>query len=94
MNINVPEVKNQVKDSTEELPVISITRDGRSFLNERPVNINLISAEVARRFKGAKEVYVMADRATTWDPIAQVISELNQAKIGIKVVAKPQEAGR
>ena len=94
LEINVPEVKNQVKDSTEELPVISITRDGRSFLNDRPVNINLIPAEVARRFKGAKEVYVMADRATTWDPIAQVISQLNQAKIGIKVVAKPQEAGR
>ena len=90
LEINVPEVKNQVKDSTEELPVISITRDGRSFLNDRPVNINLIPAEVARRFKGAKEVYVMADRATTWDPIAQVISQLNQAKIGIKVVAKPR----
>jgi biopolymer transport protein ExbD len=91
LEINVPEVK-QSRDSAEELPVISITRDGRLFLNERPVNINKIDEEVARRFKGSKEVYVMADKATTWDPIAQVISQVNLAKIGIKVVAKPQEA--
>jgi biopolymer transport protein ExbD/biopolymer transport protein TolR len=91
LEINVPEVK-QARDSAEELPVISITRDGRLFLNERPVNINQMPAEVGRRFKGAKEVYVMADKSTTWDPIAQVISQLNEAKIGIKVVAKPQES--
>ena len=91
LEIKVPEVKAQVKDSNEELPVISITRDGRTFLNEKPVNLNRMSAEIARRFKGAKSVYVMADAATVWDPIAQVISILNEAKIDIKVVAKPQE---
>ena len=33
----------------------------------------------------------MADRATVWDPIAQVISTLNEAKLPIKMVTKPQE---
>ena len=91
LEIKVPEVKAQVKDSAEELPVISITRDGRTFLNEKPVNLNRMGVEISRRFKGAKSVYVMADAATVWDPIAQVISTLNEAKIDIKVVAKPQE---
>src|SRR5229473_2994009 len=90
LEINVPEVK-QVRDTSEEFPVVSVTRDGRLFLNEKPVNINQIPEEVNKRFKGAKGVYVMADRATVWDPIAQVISTLNEAKLPIKVVTKPQE---
>jgi biopolymer transport protein ExbD len=90
LEINVPEVK-QVQDTSEEFPVVSVTRDGRLFLNERPVNINQIPEEVNKRFKGAKGVYVMADKATVWDPIAQVISTLNQAKLPIKMVTKPQE---
>jgi biopolymer transport protein ExbD len=90
LEINVPEVK-QVQDTTEEFPVVSVTRDGRLFLNERPVNINQIPEEVNKRFKDAKGVYVMADRATVWDPIAQVISTLNEAKLPIKMVTKPQE---
>jgi biopolymer transport protein ExbD len=90
LEINVPEVK-QVQDTSEEFPVVSVTRDGRLFLNERPVNINQIPEEVGKRFKGAKGVYVMADKATVWDPIAQVISTLNEAKLPIKVVTKPQE---
>src|ERR1700722_6305267 len=75
MEVNVPEVK-QVKDSAEDLPVVSVTRDGKLFLNEKPVNINSLSDEVAKRFKNQKFVYVRADKATTFDPIAQVISAL------------------
>jgi biopolymer transport protein ExbD len=90
LEINVPEVK-QVQDTAEELPVINVTRDGKLFLNEKPVNINQIPEEVARRFKGAKAVYLLADRSTVWDPIVQVISTLNEAKIQIKVVAKPED---
>jgi biopolymer transport protein ExbD len=91
MEVNVPEVK-QVKDSAEDLPVVSVTRDGRLFLNEAPVNINALPKEVAKRFKNAKFVYVRADKATTFDPIAQVISTLNDAKLGIRLVAKPEDS--
>src|SRR5579862_3140223 len=57
LEVNVPQVK-QVRDSAEDLPVVTITRDGKLFLNERPVNINQISSEVSRRFKDSKAVYV------------------------------------
>src|SRR5580692_8178193 len=57
MEVNVPEVK-QVRDSAEDLPVVQITRDGKLFLNEKPVNINQLPEEVAKRFKNAKAVYV------------------------------------
>jgi biopolymer transport protein ExbD len=90
LEINVPEVKN-TKDTNEDLPVISITRNGKMYLNEKPININQIATEVPRRFKNQKSVYVMADKATVYDPIAQVISTLDQAHLGVKLVTKPQE---
>jgi biopolymer transport protein ExbD len=90
LEINVPEVK-QVKDTNEELPVVSITRNGKLYLNERPININQIAIEVPKRFKNSKSVYVMADKATVYDPIAQVISTLDEAHLMVKLVTKPQE---
>ena len=94
LEINVPEVK-QVKDTNEELPVISITRNGKLYLNEKPININQIAKEVPKRFKNSKSVYVMADGKTIYDIVAQVVSTLDQAHLGVKLVTKPQEnAGR
>jgi biopolymer transport protein ExbD len=90
VEINVPEVK-EVKDTNEELPVLSISRNGKLYLNERPININQISTEVPKRFKNAKSVYLRADKATIYDPIAQVISTLDQAHLAVKLVTKPQE---
>ena len=90
LEVNVPEVK-QVKDTAEDLPVVSIGRDSRLFLNEKPVNIHALPQEVRKRFPNAKSVYVRADKSTIFDPIAQVISELNDAKLDIKLVAKPQD---
>src|SRR5713101_3985325 len=91
LEVNVPQVK-QVQDTAEDLPVVNITRDGKLFLNERLININRLPDEVKSRFKDAKGVYVRADAATVWDPIAQVISTLNEAKLPIKVVTKPEES--
>ena len=92
LEIKVPEVKQEVKNSTDDLPVISVTRDAKIFLNERPVNLNQIPEEIKKRFKKGDSVYLMADASTVWDPIVQVISTLNKAGIQIKVVAKPQES--
>jgi biopolymer transport protein ExbD len=93
LEIEVPKVR-QVRDTTEELPVVSITRSGELYLNESPVNINELGAAVRRRFTGATAVYVKADRNTIWDPIAQVISALNEAKLEIRMVTQPEEDTR
>jgi biopolymer transport protein ExbD len=91
LEIDVPKVK-KVVDTAEELPVVSITRDAKIFLNGKTVNINEISAEVHKRFKNAKAVYVMADKDTIFDPIAQVIAEIGEdGGLQIKLVAKPME---
>ena len=93
LEISVPEVK-QVSNTLQELPVVSITRDAKIYLNERPVNIHQLPTEIARRFKGAKAVYVSADRRVVFDPVAQVLAELGEAKFDVNIVAKPIETQR
>ena len=88
LEVDVPQVR-QVKDSAQELPVLTLTRDGRLFLNEKPVNINELGAEVQKRFGKGQAVYLRADKETIWDPMAQVISALDEAKIKINLVTRP-----
>lgn len=94
LEIDVPKVK-VTKNSAEELPVVSISKDGNMKLNERDVNINQIGDEVRRRFPKQNAVFVRADKATPWDPIAQVVAELGLQKLEVKMVTQPvDEAGR
>jgi biopolymer transport protein ExbD len=90
LEIDVPKVK-QTRDSAEELPVVSVTRDGELYLNETPANINALAAEVRQKFPRSKGIYVKADKGTPWDPIAQVISELGLAKFDVRVVTQPED---
>ena len=94
LEVEVPKVR-QVRNSADPLPVVSISKDGEMKLNEKDVNINEVGDEVKKRFPGQKAVYVRADKATPWDPIAQVVSELGQAKLDVRMVTQPvDEAGR
>ncbi len=93
LEIKVPEVI-QVKDTTQNLPVINITRDAKILLGDKPVGIHSMADEIARRYNGAKAVYVRADRETVYDPIAQVVSTLNVAKYDVMLVTKPLDSKR
>jgi biopolymer transport protein ExbD len=88
LEIEVPKVK-QVRETTEELPVVTLSRNGELYLNEKPVNIHRLGEEFRQRFPGARAVYVRADRNTIWDPIAQVIGVLGEQKIDVRVVTQP-----
>lgn len=88
LDIKVPTVK-RVQNTAQDLPVVSITKNGESFLNDKPVNINLLAQGVRQRFHGATAVYVRADKETPWDPIAQIVAELGEAKFEVKMVTAP-----
>ncbi|MEN6532932.1 MAG: biopolymer transporter ExbD [Bryobacteraceae bacterium] len=94
LEVDVPKVR-QVKDSAQELPVVTLTRDGRLYLNEKPVNINQLAEEVKTRFGEGQAVYLRADKGTVWDPIAQVLSALGEAGVKVNAVTQPvDEADR
>jgi biopolymer transport protein ExbD len=91
LEVDVPKVR-QVQDSAQELPVVTLTRDGRLYLNEQSVNINDLASVVEQRFGRAQKVYVRADKGTVWETLAQVVSTLGEAKIGIQMVTQPVDA--
>ena len=94
LEVEVPKVK-PVKENIQDLPVVTITRDGTSYLNDKPVNINLLGDEIHKRFRNASAVYVRADKLTTFDPIAQIIATLGEAKLSVNLVTQPEDtAGR
>ena len=90
MEVEVPKVDTR-QDTAKELPVITISRDNESYLNEKPVNIHDIGPAVKQRFRNATSVYLRADRQATWDIVAQVIAACSQAKLAVNVVTQPED---
>src|SRR3984893_8267952 len=72
LEVEVPKVK-PVKEDILPLPVIQMDKEGNSYLNDKPININLMATTIRQRYKDAKAVYLRADRRTSWDSVAQVI---------------------
>src|SRR5580658_1266443 len=89
LEVEVPKVK-PVKEDVQDLPVINMDKEGTTYLNDKPVNIHLLASTIRQRYKKATSVYLRADRRTTWDPIAQVIATLGEAKLGVNVVTQPR----
>jgi len=88
LDIKVPQVR-RTQNTAQDLPVVSISKTGESFLNEKAVNINLLAQGIHQRFHSATAVYVRADKETPWDPIAQVVAELGEAKFEVRMVTAP-----
>ena len=91
LDIQVPQVR-RVQNTAQDLPVISITKNGESYLNDKPININLLAQGIRERFHNATAVYVRADRETRWDPIAQIVAELGEAKFEVRMVTAPVDS--
>ncbi|MGA2267439.1 MAG: biopolymer transporter ExbD [Bryobacteraceae bacterium] len=91
IQVDVPRVQ-AVKDTAQELPVVTITKDGTTYLNDKPVNINDLQASIQQRFGNAKAIYVRADKETIWDPIAQVTAMLGQAGFQVNMVTQPEDS--
>ena len=90
LQVEVPKVK-PVKENLQDLPVVTITRDGTSYINDKPVNINLLADEIHKRFRAASAVYVKADRGTTWDILAQVVATLGESKLAVNMFTQPED---
>ena len=82
LEVDVPKVKSGSSETAEELPVVTISNNGEILLGDRPVNINLLGREIHSRYpQSSKGMYLRADKGAVWDPIAQVISALGEAKV-------------
>jgi biopolymer transport protein ExbD len=93
IQVDVPKVR-AVKDSAQEMPVVSIQKTGNIYLNQEMLNINDIAGSIHTRFPSAKSVYVRADKETIWEPIAQVTAELGAAGFQVNMVTQPEDSAK
>jgi biopolymer transport protein ExbD len=87
LDIQVPTVK-AASETAEELPIVTVSKNGDFKLNDKTVKLPQLGAEVRRNFKNAKGVYLMGDERAAWGAIAQVMSQLKQDNLDIKAVTK------
>ncbi len=90
MEVDVPKV-NRSQNTAKELPVITVTRDGETYLNDKMVSTYDIGRAVRGRFGNVQSVYVRADRGVIWDVLAQVISACGDAGLKPELVTQPED---
>lgn len=93
LEVDVPKVK-QVRSTTKQLPIVTVTKEGEIQLNEKPVKLVEMGDAIRKRFPSESAVYVRADKGTVWDVLAQVVSELGEAKFTVQMVTQPVEDRR
>src|SRR3954467_8005644 len=93
IEIDVPKTRT-VASSTKELPVISLTRAGNVYLGKDEVNFNRLVDAIRTRYPRQNSVFVRADRETRYDPLAQVLAVLGEAKLNVNLVTQPDESRR
>ena len=93
IEVDVPAVKT-TKDTTKDLPIVTVSKEDELYLGEKPININELAAAVIKRYGKGQSVYVRADKSTHWETVAQVMAELGAAKISISAVTKPDDPMR
>ncbi|MCC6262808.1 MAG: biopolymer transporter ExbD, partial [Bryobacterales bacterium] len=51
LEVEVPRVRT-VRNTSEELPVVTLTKEGEVYLSEKPVNINQLAAAIKAKYPG------------------------------------------
>ena len=90
LDIEVPQVK-EVKQTAEDLPIVAVSKSGSIYLNDKPININLLGDTITKQYPKQKTVYLEADQRVKWDVLVQVMSALREAHLGISVVVQEKE---
>jgi biopolymer transport protein ExbD len=91
VEVDVPKTKS-VQQTTKELPIISITKTGAVYLGKDELNIHNLRPALEGKYDTKKGVYLRADGQTPWEPIAQIMSALGDAKIGVNVVTELEDS--
>ncbi|MCC6539829.1 MAG: biopolymer transporter ExbD [Bryobacterales bacterium] len=91
LEINVPKTDTR-KQSSQDLPVVSISKSGDLFIGDKPVkNYRTLGEELKQRYPGAKAVYIRADKDTTLDPYLKAVAILGKAQLEIRLVTQADE---
>lgn len=90
LEVEVPRVR-AVRNTSEELPIVTLSKQGEVYLNEKPINVNELAAQVRTQFPNDEAVYIRADKSVVWEALAQVVSALGESKLNVRLVTQPMD---
>ncbi|MBB6143444.1 biopolymer transport protein ExbD/biopolymer transport protein TolR [Silvibacterium bohemicum] len=96
IEVAVPKTKT-VKEITEQRMVVTINRDSEVFLQDKPINLNDLTSQLASSGKDPahQTIYVEADEKVPFGAFASVMDAVKQAGItNISIVTQPIQKGR
>ena len=77
--------------AAQELPVVSLTKNGTLYLNRDMVRIDDLGKVIRQQFGSkVKAVYLRADKDTAFEPIAQVLAVLEAGGFQVRTVTQPR----
>ncbi|MFZ0914180.1 MAG: biopolymer transporter ExbD [Candidatus Korobacteraceae bacterium] len=93
IEVAIPHTRT-VKEITEERLVITIDRQQRVFLNNEPININQIGAQLHQKIRDpeGQSIFVRADENVPFGAFATVMDAVKQSGItNVSIVTQPLE---
>ena len=90
VEVAIPKTRS-VNQLTEERMVVTIDKEQNIFLQDKPVNINDLTARLRAGVTGAKRtIYVRADERVPFGAFASVMDAVKQAGVtNISIVTQP-----
>ena len=92
IQIDVPKIREEARETAQELPVVNLNRQAQLFLNEKPIKLVELPDAIHQRFGQQKAVYLRADSQTPWEQVAQVMSALGAAQFQVNAVTQPDDS--
>ncbi|MGH7828747.1 MAG: protein TolR [Candidatus Binatia bacterium] len=97
VQVNLPQAKAGAVAGDEEPLIVSITQNGRVYLNDNPMTLSELGKKLraVRGLKKDKEVYLRADQNVRYGIVMKAIEEIKEAgivKLGM-VTRPPSQEG-
>jgi biopolymer transport protein TolR len=83
VQVNLPQANAGAIAGTEELLVVTVTKNGKIYLNDNPMTLDELGKKLSaiRRLQADKQVYLRADQDVRYGLVMKTIAEIKAAGI-------------
>jgi biopolymer transport protein TolR len=83
VQVNLPQAKAGAIPGTEELLVVTISKNGKVYLNDNSISLAELGVKLRaiRKLQADKQVYLRADQDVRYGLVMKTIAEIKQAGI-------------
>jgi biopolymer transport protein TolR len=83
VQVNLPQAKAGAIAGTEEMLIVTISKNGKVYLNDNPMSLPELGDKLRaiRKLQADKQVYLRADQDVRYGLVIKTIAEIKQAGI-------------